>query len=171
MFKKSMHSRLWWKAVRALSLCLLLLLTSGTVSLLQAADPVEIDDISDNFICTCSCGQLLSACNMVGCSNSGPMQAEVAAYLDEGRDEKSIVDLFVEKYGLTVLSAPPTAGWFNMSAWAMPFVALLLGMGMVVHYARRFRGRWTAPAAGAEAGNSAFQQRLADELAEYTPED
>ena len=160
MFKKS-----------TFSLSLLLLLASGTSSLLRAADPDEVDAVSENFICTCSCGQLLSSCNMVGCSNSGPMQAEVAAYLDEGKDERTIVDLFVEKYGLTVLSAPPTSGWFNMSAWAMPFIALLVGLALVVYYARRFRDRWSTPVAVADAGNSAFQQRLEDELADYTPED
>ena len=163
MTKRSTH--------KVIGLFLPLLLAGGTSFPLRAADPREIDRVSENFMCTCSCGQLLSSCNMIGCSNSGPMQAEVAAFLDEGKDEKSIVDLFVDKYGLTVLSAPPTAGWFNISAWAMPFVALLLGVGFVTYYARRFRARWTAPVAVTDTGSSDFQQRLADELADYTPED
>ena len=71
---------------------------------------------------------------------------------------------------MTVLSAPPKKGAFNLSAWLMPFVVLLTGAGVVGYTVRRFRGRWTAPV-GTASQSSAFQERLERELTEYMPED
>lgn len=124
-------------------------------------------------MCTCGgCNQTLADCNHIGCPNSVPMRAEVDRYVEQGLDQEAILSLFAEKYGLNVLAAPPTAGWFNIASWLMPFVALTLGFGLVAFYARRFRGRWGQQAAPpVSEASAAIQKRLEDELADFTPDD
>lgn len=95
------------------------------------------------------------------------MRAEVAQYLDQGKGEKAIIAAFVEKYGPAVLSAPPTSG-FNLSAWLMPFVALVLGGIAVVHFARNWKTQLPESSAAEEPR---YHQRLEEELRKYTPED
>jgi len=96
------------------------------------------------------------------------MLAELAAQLDEGNTDDSIIAHFAEKYGLTVLSAPPAAG-FNLTAWIMPFVALALGGLLVVYFVRQFRARWAA--APADVDVTKYQQKVEEELKKFIPED
>ena len=98
------------------------------------------------------------------------MLAELAGEIDQGKSDESIVSYFVQKYGMTVLSAPPTSG-FNLTAWAMPFVALAIGAILVVYFARRFRARWVAAAPGADVDTAKYQRQVEEELKNYTPED
>ena len=69
---------------------------------------------------------------------------------------------------MTVLSAPPAAG-FNLTAWVMPFVALVLGGLLVVYFVRQFRARWVA--APADIDVSKYQQKVEEELKKFIPED
>ena len=99
------------------------------------------------------------------------MLAEIAAELDEGQNDQSIVAHFAEKYGLTVLSAPPASG-FNLTAWTMPFVALIAGALLVVYFVRQFRRRWAAaPAQVNNADVAKYQQKVEEELKKFIPED
>jgi cytochrome c-type biogenesis protein CcmH/NrfF len=77
----------------------------------------------------------------------------------------------VEKYGVTVLSAPPASG-FNLTAWIMPFAALAVGALMVVYFVRRFRSSTAAvPASTSTADLTKYQNRVEEELGKYNPED
>ena len=96
------------------------------------------------------------------------MLAELAAQIDEGNSDDSIVSHFAEKYGLTVLSAPPAAG-FNLTAWIMPFLALVLGGALVVYFIRQFRAKWAATPA--EIDVTQYQQKVEEELKKFIPED
>ena len=97
------------------------------------------------------------------------MLAEIAAELDEGQNDQSIISHFAEKYGISVLSAPPVSG-FNLTAWVMPFAALLLGGMLVVYFVRKFRSKWqAAPAADFDVAK--YQQKVEEELKKYIPED
>jgi cytochrome c-type biogenesis protein CcmH len=99
------------------------------------------------------------------------MLAEIAAELDEGKSDDSIISHFAEKFGLTVLSAPPTSG-FNLTAWIIPFVALAVGALLVIYFVRRFRAKWVAaPADIAGIDVAKYQQKLDEELKKFTPED
>jgi cytochrome c-type biogenesis protein CcmH/NrfF len=149
-----------------------LLLVLATAPLALAADRQRVKEVGQKFVCVCgTCNQLLTECNHFGCPSSGPMLAEIAAELDEGQNDQSIVAHFAEKYGLTVLSAPPASG-FNLTAWTMPFVALLVGGLLVVYFMRRFRTRWAATQAPAESVDVAkYQQKVDEELKKFTPED
>lgn len=129
----------------------------------------RIRELSPKFMCICGCNQLLSACNHFHCPSSGPMMKDLGKQIDDGKTDDAIVSYFVEKYGLTVLAAPPASG-FNLTAWLMPFVALAVGAIMAVYFLRRFRSRWT-PAPAADVDVAKYQQKVEDELQKFIPED
>jgi len=156
-----------------LSFPLLLVLLTAAGCLRLEADTVEPEVVYGELMCNCGgCNQTLGVCSHIGCPNATPMRAEVDAFIEDGMDQETILTRFAEKYGLNILAAPPTAGWFNIASWLMPFVALTVGFGLVAFYALRSRNRWSkvAPALGEQAGTD-FQQRLEDELEDFIPED
>ena len=80
-------------------------------------------------------------------SSSTP-SARVAERLQAGEEADDLITMFVESYGLVILSAPPTTG-FHLSAWILPGVFLLGGAVVVATTLRRRRQNAPAPAAAA----------------------
>jgi cytochrome c-type biogenesis protein CcmH/NrfF len=104
---------------------------------------------------TCQCGgcnALLGECAMDRCPSSEPIREEVAERLQAGENPEDIIGTFAERYGLVILSAPPTSG-FHLSAWVLPVVFLLGGAVLAVVVLRRWRS--AAPAAAAPAATAA----------------
>lgn len=83
--------------------------------------------IGHQLICTCGCGQVLLECNHVGCTVSTQEEGELRNALDRGDGNQLILQDFVQKYGPTVLAAPPESG-FNLVAWIAPGMVFLLAM-------------------------------------------
>jgi cytochrome c-type biogenesis protein CcmH len=96
------------------------------------------------MMCICSCGQILLECNHVGCPDSDGMRNELMAAVSRGDSDSLVEQSFVQKYGPTVLAAPTTTG-FDRTAWIVPFVALALGLSIVVLIIRAWKNR-PAPA-------------------------
>jgi cytochrome c-type biogenesis protein CcmH/NrfF len=112
-----------------------LLLTAALVPLLLSSAhsiqqetllETQFREISDALVCQCGCNKMLSICDMQNCHSATPMRAEIREKLGAGESKEMILASFVERFGLTVLSAPPTSG-FHLSAWIMPFVVLVAG--------------------------------------------
>ena len=104
---------------------------------------------------TCQCGgcnALVGECAMDRCPSSEPIREEVAERLQAGENAEDIIGTFAERYGLVILSAPPTSG-FHLSAWILPVVVLLGGAVLAVVVLRRWRS--TAPAAASPAAAAA----------------
>jgi cytochrome c-type biogenesis protein CcmH/NrfF len=80
---------------------------------------------NQKLICTCGCNQILLQCNHVGCTVSTQEEGELRDALDRGDSDNLILQNFVQKYGPTVLAAPPEKG-FNLVAWLAPGVVFLL---------------------------------------------
>ncbi len=118
------------------------LLVGALVLLLAGAgdDDARFDKLGHQMMCVCGCSQVLLECNHVGCEYSERMRGELTAALQRGDNDSLILQSFVQKYGPTVLAAPTTTG-FNRIAWIMPFVVLLLGIGLVVVVVRLWRRR------------------------------
>jgi len=64
------------------------------------------------------------------------MRAEIQRRIDQGENEDTILAGLIQKYGPTVLSAPPTRGFF-LSAWILPFVALIIGAAIIALYLKK----------------------------------
>lgn len=126
----------------------------------------EVMKVSERFVCQCGCSEQLSVCAMLNCGSATPLRAEIAELLKQGKTEKEITDIFVAKYGKVILAAPTTQG-FDLTAWTLPFVMLVLGLILIYYLIRLWARPRTAPAV--EGGSSAgvpqdYQQRIESEL-------
>ncbi len=108
-----------------------------------AGDPAtRFTEIGHQLMCICGCGQVLLECNHVGCPDSDGMRNELMAAISRGDSDSLVEQSFVQKYGPTVLAAPTTSG-FDRAAWIFPFVAFVLGLGLVVMVVRTWKNRPT----------------------------
>ena len=104
---------------------------SLTVALLAAvmlgadAGEARFSRVGHQMMCVCSCGQVLLECNHVGCPDSDRMIGELRDQMVSGRDDRTILGWFAQKYGATVLAAPIRGG-FDTVAWVTPVVLFLL---------------------------------------------
>ena len=136
-------------------------------------------EIAEGLTCQCGCGLTVANCNHPNCSFSVPTRERIDAMLAHGMGRAEIVGYFRKQYGEKILSAPTTQG-FNLLAWTMPFVALMIGGGLVVLMMGRWRGSTPTasesrqPSGGSGSGDpepagkaaAALRERLERELRE-----
>ena len=115
-------------------------LMAGVLLFAGAGDDARFNDLGHRLMCACGCRQILLECNHVGCSYSDRMRAELVAAVDRGDNDDLTLQSFVQKYGPTVLAAPTKTG-FDRVAWIAPYVALILGLGLVGFIVRAWRSR------------------------------
>ncbi len=122
--------RVWMQLSLA---CVLLIVTVG------AGDPAaRFNDLGHRMMCTCSCNQILLECNHVGCTVSTQMIGELKAAIHHGDGDDLVLQGFVQKYGPTVLAAPPKTG-FNLLAWITPGILFLLATLATAWLVRRWQ--------------------------------
>jgi cytochrome c-type biogenesis protein CcmH len=95
------------------------------------------------------------------------IKTQIRAAMQQGYTEKQILDGFVAAYGERILAKPKVVG-FNLMAWILPAIAILLG-GIV---AWKFLRRSSQPPAKIKPAKSApsddpYAQRLERELEEF----
>jgi cytochrome c-type biogenesis protein CcmH len=105
-----------------------------------AGDNSRVDRLGRELICMCGCTQTLVGCNHLNCPYRGPMTQQLTAAVDRGDSDKTITQFFVQTYGTLVLAAPTNRG-FDRIAWVMPYLALLIGMTLVVSIVWMWRKR------------------------------
>ncbi len=99
------------------------------------------------------------------------MRAEIDGMIRKGMSRAQIIAFYRHKYGEKVLSAPTTEG-FNLLAWTMPFIALVLGGGLIALVVGRWRHNLPSAPSGSQppAEPSSFdpelRRRLENELKE-----
>lgn len=144
-------------------------LAAGTAAALLTGPAVSQDRYNSadyqrvTHALTCQCGgctAIVGECAMDRCPSSEPIREEVAARLQAGDDSQDIIGTFVERYGLVILSAPPTSG-FHLSAWILPGVFLLGGAVLAVTMLRRWRSAAPAGAAAAVPADEVSPEVLA----------
>ena len=109
-------------------------------------------EIAEGLTCQCGCGLTVANCNHPNCSFSVPMREHIDSMLAHGMGRAEIIAYFRKQYGEKILSAPTTQG-FNLLAWTMPFVALIVGGGLVVLMMGRWRGEpSSAPQSSNDSG-------------------
>jgi cytochrome c-type biogenesis protein CcmH len=135
-----------------------------------AAARPTVNQVSQGLTCQCGCGLTVANCNHPQCSFSVPLRGEIEAMISHGETRDEILAYYRHKFGEKILSAPTTEG-FNLLAWTMPFVAILLGGGFITLAFTRWRAApgssEKSPAAPEPpAFDSDLRRRLENELKE-----
>lgn len=113
---------------------------------MAAQSPAELEkDIGNNVYCMCGgCVTSLNTCPMQFCEVKEGMHSIIRADLEQGKTKPEILQDLVNRYGEKVLAAPPPHG-FNLTAWLLPGIGLLIGLFLAITVVRR----WRRPAAKA----------------------
>lgn len=112
----------------------------------QSSQEEVFGRISDKLICQCGCNYGLSYCPHLECPSAPVLRATIREKLAAGQSEKEVLQAMVAQLGPAVLGAPPAEG-FYLTAWVMPFLALLVGLFLTQQVVRRWRRRKPEPAA------------------------
>ena len=116
----------------------------------QGADPT-LKSVSERVVCQCGCNYGLNYCPHQNCSSHDEMKAFIEKERAAGKDQAAILQALVDRYGVKVLAAPPAQG-FNLVAWVLPGVGLLVGFILVAVVVRRLRRPLEKPAAAEASG-------------------
>lgn len=106
----------------------------------HAQETARAKALGQKLMCVCGCNQILTACNHIGCTYSHKMLQELDQLVSRNESDDLILQAFVQKYGPTVLSEPPTKG-FNWAAWVVPISAPFVALFLVWEVVRRWRRR------------------------------
>ena len=107
------------------SIVFLMFLFTVIVGVESAHAGAMLADLENALMCKCDdkCGKVLMNCT---CSTAAKTRKKFTKMLESGLTVEQIIQQQVTEYGETVLSAPTKTG-FNLTAWVMPFGALLVG--------------------------------------------
>ncbi len=126
------------RLLKTLVLCLAL---TG-VALAAGRSPSQIDEIQKNIgdkvYCMCGCATALRHCPDLHCPVKAKMDQIIRTDLEQGKSESVVLQDLVDHYGEKVLAAPPPQG-FNLTAWVLPGVGLLIGLFLAILIVRRWR--------------------------------
>ncbi|MDE2888814.1 MAG: cytochrome c-type biogenesis protein CcmH [Gemmatimonadota bacterium] len=144
---------------------LLLLSLAGSVTAEVMQDRVR--EVAKDLACLCgTCPRRpLDECE---CGWADEKRARIAKALEAGQDRETIIAGFVAEFGQEAYVTPPAEG-FNLSAWVMPIIVLLLGGVALGAVLRSWSRQRVAPAAGRvpeTETDDPYRLRLEKELGE-----
>ena len=146
----------------------LALLLPAPAALAAGSSDATLPDIEDEVMCPI-CGTQL------GIAESPQAERErdfIRDRIAEGLDKDQIKDALVAEYGSEVLATPDTSG-FDLAAWVVPGLIVIVAGAALVVSLRRWRNRGesgpdgdgkTPPAAGNDPGD---EERLTADLGRY----
>lgn len=123
----------------------------------------EYRDAQTRLMCQCGCNQTIANCSMEHCHSAEPIREEIWERLQNGESVASIIDVFTDRYGLVILSAPPAEG-FHITAWITPVVAFLIGLFVTWQVLRSWKRQTPSTAPAVEPLNDAQRARIEKEL-------
>jgi hypothetical protein len=144
----------------------LLVIVATALCLAQTAteyESPEVNHIAGMLNCTCGC-HLRMDCVMPPtgiCPVCKAAKIRIANMQKNGQSQQQILDQFVAENGASILAVSP--GKFGNSA---PYIALLLGLGVVFLAIRRYRHLRPAPTvpAGDDAALSRYHDQIENNL-------
>lgn len=137
--------------------------------------PVEVrvspglQKVLEGLLCQCGCNLDAYDCQQtMTCNVSTDMWAQAEELVDrQGKTPVQALELFAADYGEYVLAAPLKRG-FNLAAWILPLVGMVLGAIVIVFALRTWRPRTTE---NVEADTSDIDPRYLDQLERELRED
>jgi cytochrome c-type biogenesis protein CcmH len=146
------------------------LLVTAVIGLLAAASPAtagaaepraSLPDIEDEVMCTI-CGTLLAESDSPQADRE---RALIRQLIDQGKDKDQIKDALVAEYGQRVLATPSGHG-FDLLAWLVPGVAILLAGGAIGYFAVS-RARRSSREPEPPQLDASERSRLDEDMARY----
>ena len=119
---------------RKTTLLVLVILSSLSLAFSTASyarDPVA--DITKELICSCGCGKVAYDCY---CDLAAEWKEQILQDITDGKTQQQIIASFVETYGDGVLATPKKSG-LELSIWALPVVAAVVGTAVIYTFAKR----------------------------------
>jgi len=99
---------------RVVAVSLLIAISASSAALFssraQAQQTSRAKQIGGKFMCMCTCNQVLTQCNHVGCTTSASMLKELDGWVARGDSETVITSAFVQEFGTKVYAEPPRSG-------------------------------------------------------------
>jgi cytochrome c-type biogenesis protein CcmH len=156
--------------VLALSALLLLATTALAVSAMPGSPQqaqVNLPDIEDEVMCPV-CG---TALNLSFSPQADRERAFIRQEIAQGKTKDEILNDLVAQYGTEVLAEPPKSG-FDLTAWLVPGIAIILAAIAIAFGLRRWRRASRNPeeeaaTSGDKPLDSAERERLDSDLARY----
>jgi cytochrome c-type biogenesis protein CcmH len=152
---------------RALAAMFVLALTLTGVASASEQHPT-VPELERELICP-TCNEPLAA-------SSSPIADRMRAFIREriaaGDTKSEIKAKLVDQFGESVLAAPPKRG-FNLLAWLLPLIGLVLGAVVLAVLARRWSQSRAEPAPAGLSGNGRvaldpeLERRVDEELARF----
>jgi cytochrome c-type biogenesis protein CcmH len=154
----------------AIAAALLLPTTALATSAMPGTPPqaqANLPDIEDQVMCPV-CG---TALNLSFSPQADRERAFIRHEIAQGKTEDEIIDDLVAQYGTAVLAEPPKSG-FDLTAWLVPGIAIIIAAIAIGFGLRRWRraGRTAEEKAatnGDEPLDSEERERLDSDLARY----
>src|SRR5947209_19883969 len=110
---------------RVLASSLIVALSIFSFAVLSSPAEAQQNDrakqIGGKFMCMCSCNQVLTQCNHVGCTVSASMLKDLDGWVARGDSETAITSAFVQEFGTRVYAEPPKSGLI-LVAWSLPTI-------------------------------------------------
>lgn len=138
---------------------LILLITFMLLLAASFSYALTSSEVEGELMCNCGCGDLLVNCT---CGEADELRGIIGNMIDEGKSKDEIVDAFVARFGDVILSAPPKRG-FNLIAYIMPFVGLLLGITILIWFVSRWK-RVAAATASPDGRVSELDPEMEDRI-------
>jgi cytochrome c-type biogenesis protein CcmH len=145
------------KTPRAFAAAMLIAMAAIVLAGASASERPTQQQIAQGLTCQCGCGLTVANCNHPSCNFSVPMRSEIDSMIGRGMTRAQIIGFYRAKYGEKILSAPTTEG-FNLLAWVMPFIAIVLGGGLIAFAAKR----WHRPVPPPEPDAPSLPERPLD---------
>ena len=126
-----------------------------------AAEQASLPDIEDEVMCPI-CGTILEA------SNSPQAERErefIRAQIAQGKSKEQIQDALVIEYGPDVLAVPDSKG-FDLIAWIVPIVGLLIAAGLLGLALWKIRGKSKGPTGPVSRTDDAVNARIDRDIAD-----
>jgi cytochrome c-type biogenesis protein CcmH len=115
-------------------------------------------------------GRLLIDCTS---GEADQLRELIRQKIGQGRNKAQIIDDLVDMYGIAILASPPKEG-FYLTAWVLPFLALLYGVLMLLLAVRALSRRKHTPPQEEGGGDgkdrqsdNPYRKRLEEELKEF----
>jgi cytochrome c-type biogenesis protein CcmH len=122
----------------------------------------SLPDIEDEVMCTI-CGTLLAESQSPQADRE---RALIRRLIAEGQDKDQIKDALLAEYGPRVLATPSGHG-FDLVAWIVPILGLLLGVGALTFGVLRLRRRSAQGRKPLPDLDPADAARLSEDIATY----